>query len=76
MTTHRTFSDLESAALDAHRSGRSWASFWPTIESDARRLAGASPRVLNGMYQHLLHLAVSGDGDGQQPPGSCGWEQQ
>ena len=68
MRTPRSWPELEAAALAAHRSGVPWATFWPTVAEDCRRLQAACPDAHRSLYGRLLALVVAGDEDGQEPP--------
>jgi hypothetical protein len=70
-----TLVDLESKAIEAHRLGTPWGTFWPTVAVKARKLAERSPNAGRTIYGHLLALVVSGDTAGMEPPGSEPWEQ-
>jgi hypothetical protein len=70
-----TLAELEVRALEAHRRGVAWGTFWPTVAADARKLAERSPKAYRPIYGHLLALWASGDADGMEPPGSAPWEQ-
>jgi hypothetical protein len=56
---------LERSALDAHRRGLPWSSFW-LHNAVAIREAGDSRLIAR-----LLALVVSGDLDGQEPAGDA-----
>lgn len=71
----RTFADLERAALEAHQTGQLWAEFWPAVADDLRHLIPYDRGVFRRAMRLLLHLVVSGDMGGMEPPGSYpAWE--
>ncbi len=74
-TPERRFSDLEAAALIAHAAGQPWREFWLTVAGDVAKLKPHHRGRYRRLVERLLHLAVTGDGSGQEPPGSAPWEQ-
>jgi hypothetical protein len=73
-TTRPTLAGLEARAIEAHRRGVAWGTFWPTVAGDVAHLAGVSRRRFHTIYGLLFGLVIAGDLDGQQPPGSSPWE--
>jgi hypothetical protein len=58
---------LERAALDAHRRGDTWASFW---QEHATTICNAEPHSrqrFQRLVRRLLGLVTSGDTAGQHP---------
>ena len=70
---------LEAAAQAAHAAGMTWAEFW---QEHGAEVAAAEPhdrQRYHRLRQRLFGLVVSGDTDGQEPPGDgwprpCSWE--
>jgi len=73
-TRPATFADLLCLALDAHRRGEPWASFWPSVVGTVDLMADGDPERRQRLKDRLLSLLVSGSMDGLEPPGSEPWE--
>ncbi len=65
---------LEKLALQAHRHGDDWGTFWPTVAADVNRLHPWNNGDYNKMVNRLLMLLVAGDLDGERPAGDTLWE--
>lgn len=62
-----TISQLEKAAVKAHRCGQTFAQYWEQYQ-EAIRTVGPRDRF-NSLYRKLLCLVVAGDSDGSEPLG-------
>jgi hypothetical protein len=60
---------LESAALEAHRAGTTWSTWWPTIAAELVQLELLDDRAYSRLVRRLLAIVASGDTDGMQPVG-------
>ncbi len=67
---------LEQAALEAHRRGDSWATFWPTVAADVAAVTGESStpwgkgsEARRELVARLSHLVACGNTDGMTPAG-------
>jgi len=66
---------LERLALLAHKQNMPWATFWETISDQVRQAEPISRERYRKLYNHLLHIALTGDRAGQEPPGdTMPWE--
>lgn len=63
-TATRNWPQVVRLAINAHRSGVVWDSFWPTVAADCRRLQAACPTSHRSLYGRLLSIVVAGDEDG------------
>jgi len=57
--------ELETAAVDAHRAGWPWATFWDSVR---KRVAALESSGAEGLREKLLHLWATGEPDGMLPP--------
>ncbi len=62
---------LERAALDAHRRGDTWATFWASHAEQVRAVEPYDRDAYRRLVSRLLALVVSGDLDGQEPAGDA-----
>ena len=60
----RTWPELETLALQAHRAGLNWPAFWTSVSADVRRLQARCPDSYRPLAHRLIALVVSGDEDG------------
>ncbi len=65
-----TFRDLERKALAAHERGERWQVFWARVAHEVRRLAPYDRQRFRNIYNRLLHLLMTGDDAGREPPGN------
>jgi hypothetical protein len=67
---------LDRYALDAHRRGKRWKTFWAEHGAEIHAAAASDAAGYRRLILRLLAIVVSGDTDGQCPPGDASqlWE--
>jgi hypothetical protein len=60
---------LERAALDAHRRGDDWKTFWPTVAGAVAELEPWDRDAYHRLVRRLSFLLTCGNGDGERPAG-------
>ena len=58
---------LEQAAMDAHRRGDDWATFWQMYAEQVRQVEPVNRQRYRKLVNRLLHLLTTGEASGQQP---------
>jgi hypothetical protein len=63
---------LEQAAIDAHRRGERWETFWHQHAEQARAVEPYSRQRFKRLFDRLVALVASGDTAGMMPVGDDG----
>ena len=60
---------LDRLALDAHRRGDTWATFWASHAEQVRAVDPYNREAYRGLVNRLLCIVVSGTTSGMEPAG-------
>ena len=58
---------LETAAIDAHQAGMTWAEFWQTIAPSVAEAEPCDRQAYKGLVARLTALVTADDLDGMEP---------
>ena len=64
-----TRKQLETAAIQAHRRGDDWKTFWPTVAADVSAMEPWDRDAFHKLVRRLSYLLTCGDCDGVVPVG-------